>query len=332
MVGFFDRRSVLGASCLFFFGLLCFCCFSLVSVEGSVVVEWMLVSGGMEVSFPVVVDGFSLLFSFVVIVISFLVVVFRTRYMDGEENLSRFIWLVMLFVLSMNFLIFVPRVIGVILGWDGLGLISFLLVIYYQNRKSLGAGLVTAFINRVGDALLLLRVSLLRCVGHWYFWGIGNFGGLWVVILFVILLSTTKSAQFPFSYWLPAAISAPTPVSALVHSSTLVTAGVYLIIRVVRGVGVYGGSGSLWLLIVSLFTIFMAGVRACFEVDMKKIVALSTLSQLGVIMFSLSLGCYALAFFHLVSHALFKALLFVGVGCVIHNHSDCQDFRMIGGL
>lgn len=107
-----------------------------------------------------------MLFSLVVLLISFFVLVFSTSYMDREENLSRFIWLVMLFVLSINFLIFVPRIIGAILGWDGLGLISFLLVIYYQNTKSLGAGMVTAFINRVGDALLLLRIALLRSRGH----------------------------------------------------------------------------------------------------------------------------------------------------------------------
>lgn len=118
------------------------------------------------------------------------------------------------------------------------------MVIYYQNGKSLGAGIVTAFMNRVGDALLLLGVSLLRTCGHWRMWGWGKEEILSIVLLLVVVLSTTKSAQFPFSYWLPAAIRAPTPVSALVHSSTLVTAGVYLLIRIIPNVTVDRGVGG----------------------------------------------------------------------------------------
>lgn len=152
------------------------------------------------------------------------------------------------------------------------------------------------------------------------------------MVVFVVILSTTKSAQFPFSYWLPSAIRAPTPVSALVHSSTLVTAGVFLLIRVMPNFNGVGGLGGSWLLVVSVFTTCISGVRAFFELDIKKIVALSTLRQLGVIMFSLRLGYCSLAFFHLIRHAIFKAILFVRVGCVIHRHGDWQDFRRVGGL
>ena len=152
-----------------------------------------------------------------------------------------------------------------------------------------------------------------------------------VFMIFIVIVSITKSAQVPFSYWLPAAMNAPTPVSALVHSSTLVTAGVYLLIRVFYGMEVES-VGVLLLLWVSLFTMNMAGFRACFEVDLKKVVALSTLSQLGVIIFSLRLGYYVLAFFHLIRHALFKALIFVRVGRVIHGHKDSQELRDIRGL
>lgn len=331
-MGLFSRRRILGARCLVFLILLVLYCFSLVGTGGGFIIEWSLINVGLDFSFPLILDSFRILFSLVVLLISFFVLIFSTRYMDREENLSRFIWLVILFVLSINFLIFVPRIMGAILGWDGLGLISFLLVIYYQNTKSLGAGMVTAFINRVGDALLLLRIALLRSVGHWYVWGIRGYMGTWIIFLFVVLLSTTKSAQFPFSYWLPAAIRAPTPVSALVHSSTLVTAGVYLLIRITPNFLVERRRGCWWLLIVSIFTMCIAGIRAYYEVDIKKVVALSTLSQLGVIIFSLRLGFYSLAFFHLVSHALFKALLFIRVGCIIHNHCDWQDFRSIRGL
>ncbi|KAF8480535.1 NADH dehydrogenase subunit 5, partial [Russula emetica] len=146
----------------------------------------------------------------------------------------------------------------------------------------------------------------------------------------VILAAITKRAQIPFSSWLPAAIAAPTPVSALVHSSTLVTAGVYLLIRfnVLLADTVLGQ----FLLLISGLTIFISGLGANFEFDLKKIIALSTLSQLGLIISILSIGFPILAFFHLLTHALFKALLFICAGAIIHNIINSQDIRSIGGL
>lgn len=137
----------------------------------------------------------------------------------------------------------------------------------------------------------------------------------------------TKRAQIPFSAWLPAAMAAPTPVSSLVHSSTLVTAGVYLLIRFNSLIG-----ERKFLFLVSVLTIFMSGFGANFEIDLKKIIALSTLSQLGVIIITLSLGFYELAFFHLMAHALFKSLLFLCAGALIHGIGDIQDIRYLGGL
>lgn len=150
------------------------------------------------------------------------------------------------------------------------------------------------------------------------------------ILIFVVLAAITKRAQIPFSAWLPAAMAAPTPVSALVHSSTLVTAGVYLLIRF-REALLNSPHTQLLLLLASL-TIFIAGLGANFETDLKKIIALSTLSQLGVIMRILSLGQADLAFFHLLTHALFKALLFMCAGSIIHSVGDYQDIRVIGSL
>lgn len=150
-----------------------------------------------------------------------------------------------------------------------------------------------------------------------------------VITWLILLAAFTKRAQIPFSSWLPAAIAAPTPVSSLVHSSTLVTAGVYLLIRfnfsIRDNLKFYG-------LLISVLTIFISGLGANFEFDLKKVIALSTLSQLGLIMRILFLGNYKLAFFHLLTHAIFKALLFICSGCIIHNFLNSQDIRFMGGL
>lgn len=218
-----------------------------------------------------------------------------------------------------------------LLGWDGLGLVSFLLVIYYQNAKSLAAGIITALINRVGDVIILLRIGWTLNQAHWsiiYIWS-NTFNPL--IVLCIIIACITKRAQIPFSSWLPAAIAAPTPVSALVHSSTLVTAGVFLIIRFYPFLHkTYWFNNSI--LLIATTTILIAGISAIAECDIKKIIALSTLSQLGVIIIRLGLDFPHLAFFHLLTHALFKALLFLCAGTIIHIHHHSQDLRFIGNL
>jgi len=150
------------------------------------------------------------------------------------------------------------------------------------------------------------------------------FNELKFVVIIIVIASITKRAQIPFSAWLPAAIAAPTPVSSLVHSSTLVTAGVYLIIRFNQLIGV-----RIILFLVSSLTLLISGFGANFEFDLKKIIALSTLSQLGVIIISISLGFIDLAFFHLITHALFKSLLFLCAGGFIHEYKEIQDIRLL---
>nr|ART65591.1 NADH dehydrogenase subunit 5 [Lamprigera yunnana] len=285
------------------------------------------------ICFSVLFDWMSLLFMSFVMFISSMVIYYSNDYMEGDVNLNRFIYLIYLFVVSMMFLIISPNLISILLGWDGLGLISYCLVIYYQNLKSSNAGMLTALSNRIGDVLILISIAWMMNYGSWNFIFYLDFMqkdfNMIIVCYLIILACLTKSAQIPFSSWLPAAMAAPTPVSSLVHSSTLVTAGVYLLIRFSA---CFDSSMIYFLMFISLLTMFMSSMCANFEYDLKKIIALSTLSQLGLMILIMSLGDSSLAFFHLLSHALFKALLFMCSGSIIHNLSNCQDIRFMGSV
>ena len=316
---------------LLLFAILTFIGCLLVIFRGvAYVCSWELVSFcSLKVAGVIIIDWISLLFISFVSLISSIVLFYSGSYIRGDENLTRFLYLVLGFVISIIFLIIRPNIIRILLGWDGLGLVSYALVIYYQNEKSANAGMLTALSNRIGDVAILLRIRLMVRLGRWnYVFYREEIA--WGILAFVVLAAITKRAQIPYSAWLPAAIAAPTPVSALVHSSTLVTAGVYLLIRFRPAL--LDSVHTQILLLLARLTMFMAGLGANFETDLKKIIALSTLRQLGVIMSILSLGRADLAFFHLLTHALFKALLFICAGSIIHRVGDYQDIRLIGGL
>lgn len=304
----------------------------LLRTRKSLFLEWdFLAVGGLELEIAWVLDPIRLLFFASVSWIAAAVISFAKSYISGERFYLRFTLLVLRFVASIFILIFRPNLVSILLGWDGLGVTSYLLVIYYQRRRSYNAGLLTALTNRLGDVGILLSIALLASAGSW------NFGltGLEVttlaaqaIVVVLTLAAITKRAQIPFAAWLPAAIAAPTPVSALVHSSTLVTAGVYLLIRFNKILACR--PYLVFLLFSGAITILIAGLRAMFEMDIKKMVALSTLSQLGLIMRSLGIGAPQIAFFHLLSHAYFKALLFICAGNLIHCRNDFQDLRQMG--
>nr|YP_009253819.1 NADH dehydrogenase subunit 5 [Helice tientsinensis]ALK01311.1 NADH dehydrogenase subunit 5 [Helice tientsinensis] len=297
-------------------------------------IEWELMSlNSLSVVFVLIFDWISMLFLSFVLLISSSVMYYSGSYMQGDKCFNRFMYLVLMFVFSMGMMVLSPNLISILLGWDGLGLVSYALVIFYQNEKSANAGMLTILSNRVGDVAILLSIGLMANLGSWNFVVCSYYlsDTSWMLLKFLIMVSAmTKSAQIPFSAWLPAAMAAPTPVSALVHSSTLVTAGVYLMIRFSGALE--NSSIQSMLLVISCLTMFMAGLGANFEYDLKKIIALSTLSQLGVMLSILALGYPDLAFFHLLSHALFKALLFMCAGIIIHSVSNYQDIRCMGGL
>nr|YP_010621181.1 NADH dehydrogenase subunit 5 [Sargus mactans]WBF90460.1 NADH dehydrogenase subunit 5 [Sargus mactans] len=298
-------------------------------------IEWEVVSlNSTSICMTFLWDWMSLLFMSFVLLISSMVIYYSKEYMAEDYNINRFIMLVLMFVLSMMLLIISPNLISILLGWDGLGLVSYCLVIYFQNVKSYSAGMLTALSNRIGDVALLLAIAWMLNYGSWnyifYLELMKMDYEMMIIGTLVVLAAMTKSAQIPFSSWLPAAMAAPTPVSALVHSSTLVTAGIYLLIRF--NILIDGTMTATILLLLACLTMFMSGLGANFEFDLKKIIALSTLSQLGLMMSILSMGFPKLAFFHLLTHALFKALLFMCAGAIIHNMSNTQDIRFMGNL
>nr|QFI35710.1 NADH dehydrogenase subunit 5 [Zerynthia polyxena] len=321
---------------LFFFSMMNFFFMIYFIMENYILfLEWEIISfNSMNIVMSILLDWMSLLFMMFVLLISSSVIYYSKSYMSSELNLNRFIMLVLLFVFSMILLIISPNMISIFLGWDGLGLVSYCLVIYYQNIKSYNAGMLTALSNRIGDVMILMVISWMMNYGSWnyifYLNFMSNDYSMKIISLLLIIAAMTKSAQIPFSSWLPAAMAAPTPVSALVHSSTLVTAGVYLLIRF--NMMLVDMLFLKFLLLLSGLTMFMAGISANYEFDLKKIIALSTLSQLGLMMSILSMGLSDLAFFHLLTHAMFKALLFMCAGVIIHMMNDIQDIRYMGGI
>nr|AWV83283.1 NADH dehydrogenase subunit 5 [Meimuna iwasakii] len=297
----------------------------------SILIEWMIMTiNSCNIYMTMVFDFMSTLFLSTVMFISSIVIFYSSSYMMNDKTINRFIYIVMMFVLSMILLIISPNMISLILGWDGLGLVSYCLVIYYQNELSNNAGMLTALMNRIGDVMILMTIAWMMNFGSWNFYLFFDKMNLNNLVMLIIIASFTKSAQIPFSSWLPAAMAAPTPVSALVHSSTLVTAGVYLMIRF-NNIIIQFNYLNLFLLL-SMLTMIMSGIGANFEFDLKKIIALSTLSQLGIMMSIIMIGYPMLSFFHLIIHALFKASLFLCAGVIIHNFNNSQDIRMMGCL
>jgi len=239
-----------------------------------------------------------------------------------QEKNNLFFFLLLLFVISILILTLANSFIIVFLGWEGLGVTSFLLIIFYQNWIRFKGGLLTLLTNRIGDAIILLCFAyriILRSIFNLRFF----LRFTWFFLF--IILTFTKSAQVPFTRWLPAAIAAPTPVRALVHRSTLVTAGIWLLVRFRQLTLII----NLLKLIFGILTLIVARFAALVEIDGKKIIALSTLSQLGLIVFTLFIGGVFISFLHLCIHALGKANLFIIIGNYIHSHFSQQDVRFI---
>nr|AXI98760.1 NADH dehydrogenase subunit 5 [Pseudoniphargus sp. 2-Andalusia] len=316
---------------IFFSGVMFLLSFFSMFYNKSIFLEWeVFYYSSSSFVMSLIFDWMSFMFLGAVSFISGCIMKYSYYYMEGEVNFLRFVIILLLFVGSMMIVIISPNLISLLLGWDGLGLSSYILVVFYQNESSANAGMLTVLSNRVGDVMILMSAGLLGGLGSWNYY-MFEMVDTSLVVLVILLAGMTKSAQMPFSAWLPAAMAAPTPVSSLVHSSTLVTAGVYLLIRFYP---VMSSMCYLWggLLAISAMTMVFAGLGANFETDMKKVVALSTLSQLGLMMMILSVGLVSLSFFHLITHAMFKSSLFMCVGFMMHNLGGNQDGRSMSGF
>ena len=307
-------------------GLSCFCVRFIillrVNLKQKYLLKWELNTHFFKLDFSFFFDYISLIFLVVLLLIVGRVYLFGSFYLLGDPYVGRFFIILTLFVASMVCLIIFPHSIFVLIGYDGLGVIRFVLVVYYGRRRSWVAGLKTFLINRLGDGLFILGIVLMLFSGEFLF--IKNISLYLLLTLILFFAWFTKRAQYPFSSWLPAAMAAPTPVSALVHSSTLVTAGIYLLIRLSNNIFEHIRR---FCTVVGLITLFIASFRAIVEWDSKKIVAFSTLRQLGLMVYRYGMGLIGLCFFHLIRHAIFKALMFIVVGYLIFNKYHFQDLR-----
>uniref|UniRef100_A0AAU6PBX5 NADH-ubiquinone oxidoreductase chain 5 n=1 Tax=Destinoides conspicuus TaxID=3137869 RepID=A0AAU6PBX5_9HEMI len=291
-------------------------------MKTSMMIEWEILKiNSSNIFFLILMDWMSMMFMSTVTMISSMIMMYSGNYMNNNKNESnRFIMLINLFILSMMLMIISPNMISIMLGWDGLGLVSYCLVIFYSSKKMYNSGMITCLTNRMGDIGLLMAISWMMSYGSWHFMFYKEM--YMETLCYLIVISCfTKSAQMPFYSWLPEAMAAPTPISALVHSSTLVTAGVYLTIRFM------GKMNTKYFMLTSMLTTIMSSICANYEFDLKKIIALSTLSQLGMMMSSIFLGMKELAFLHLLTHATFKSLLFMSAGIFIFYNMNNQDIR-----
>lgn len=273
--------------------------------------------------YPVVFsfDFISLGYRRCVVLVSSRVLFFSLFYMKGTLNSRRFLYLLLLFIFSMLVMVFSGNFITVLIGWDGLGMTSFCLVIFYDSPRSLSSGILTVLTNRLGDSIFICSLFYFLLGGGF---SAENHVSLSLFIVFLLVVgSGTKRAQLPFCSWLPAAIAAPTPVSSLVHSSTLVTAGVYVLLRF----NYFFSLSGTFLTSVGLTTMLLAGSSACLEVDFKKLIAMSTLSQLGLIVYCMSIGFWKLTFFHMMLHSFFKSMMFLSMGGAILSMFGSQEFR-----
>lgn len=299
-------------------------------------------TGEFTVAISMVLDRLSSVMALVVTGVGLLIHIYAGGYMKGDPGFAKFFSYLNLFVAAMLMLVLSSSLLGLFIGWEGVGLCSYLLIGFWYTKSWPASASQKAFVvNRIGDACFLIGSFLLiRVFGTLDLSTIAE-GVLPALdahrtelITASLLLfggAMGKSAQFPLFVWLPDAMAGPTPVSALIHAATMVTSGIYLVVRL-NPLYSFSTSVSLFIGIVAIATAFIAGSTAMRQRDIKSVLAYSTVSQLGYMFLALSVGAWTSAIFHLMTHAFFKALLFLGAGSVIHGMHEEQDMYKMGGL
>jgi NADH-quinone oxidoreductase subunit L len=305
--------------------------------------DWITV-GAFQVNAAMLIDPLSIVMALVVTGVGAVIHLYSMGYMAHDERYQRFFFYMNFFILAMLILVTADSFLGMFVGWEGVGLASYLLIGFWFDRRddSYGwyadAGKKAFLVNRVGDFGMILAIIII-----WSHLGTVTFldafagagalttGAATLITLLLFLAASAKSAQIPLYIWLPDAMAGPTPVSALIHAATMVTAGVYMMVRTNAFWHLAPASGNIaaWL---GILTAFFAATIALVQTDLKKILAYSTISQLGYMVMAAAVGAYGAAIFHLMTHAFFKALLFLGAGSVMHATDGELDIRKMGGL
>jgi len=296
-------------------------------------------AGDLSVSFGLVIDSLSGVMCLVVTGVGLLIHIYSTGYMKGDAGYYRFFAYLNLFMASMLVLVAADNIVLMFLGWEGVGLCSYLLIgFWYKGLANCSAGIKAFVVNRIGDLGFLLGIFAIWAVfDSFKFSDIvadaatkDSSAAFWICLL-LFVGACGKSAQIPLYVWLPDAMAGPTPVSALIHAATMVTSGVYLLARL--GPLFDAAPGVLTIVAtIGALTALLAALIAFSQNDIKKVLAYSTVSQLGYMFLAAGMGAYSVAIFHVVTHAFFKALLFLGAGAVIHSLHHEQDMRRMGGL
>ena len=317
--------------------------------SNNLVIATWINSGTLNVNWSIKIDALSAVMFVVVNFVSALVHIYSIGYMSHDPHKTRFMAYLSLFTFAMLTLVSSDNFIQLFFGWEGVGLCSYFLIGFWFKKESANKAAIKAFVvNRVGDFGLALGIFLI-----FYIFGTVNYDEVFeqipnfldkkinfiginieiidLICLLLLIGAMGKSAQFLLHTWLPDAMEGPTPVSALIHAATMVTAGVFLIVRC-SPIYEYSPLALTVITIIGMTTAFFAATVALVQNDIKKIIAYSTCSQLGYMFFAAGVGAYNVAMFHLFTHAFFKALLFLGAGAVIHSFHDEQDINKMGGV
>ena len=309
--------------------------------------DWISING-LNIGIGYLIDKFSSIMLVVVLSISSVVHLYSIGYMKEDKDFKRFFSYIALFTFSMILLVLSNNLIQLFIGWEGVGLVSYLLIgFFYKKQSAIKANLKAFLINRIGDMFFILGIAMVYAafdsfdyktifvnLGTLDISNLDTYFGLEYIdfaCLFLFFGAMAKSAQIPLHVWLPDSMEGPTPISALIHAATMVTAGIFMVARLspIYELALFTTD---FILIIGASTALFIGIIAVFENDIKKVIAYSTISQLGYMVAALGINAYTVSFFHLYTHAFFKALLFLCAGSVIMSLHHNQDIRKMGGL